>query len=81
MPAYDQETSLNQTDTTVTVLLKPAQSRGAPVSHDKHLGRLVKLNFTGSPQQCPSQIIRGQACQIGFPPRTPMLSHDCLRSQ
>ncbi|XP_034038389.1 receptor-type tyrosine-protein phosphatase mu-like isoform X1 [Thalassophryne amazonica] len=32
MPAYDHETSLNQTDTTVTVLLKPAQSRGAPVS-------------------------------------------------
>ncbi|XP_076838287.1 LOW QUALITY PROTEIN: receptor-type tyrosine-protein phosphatase mu-like [Brachyhypopomus gauderio] len=32
MPAYDLETSLNQTDTTVTVLLKPAQSRGAPVS-------------------------------------------------
>ncbi|XP_034743873.1 receptor-type tyrosine-protein phosphatase mu-like isoform X5 [Etheostoma cragini] len=32
MPAYDQEISLNQTDSTVTVLLKPAQSRGAPVS-------------------------------------------------
>ncbi|MEQ2313264.1 hypothetical protein AMECASPLE_000080, partial [Ameca splendens] len=32
MPAYDQDTSLNQTDSTVTVLLKPAQSRGAPVS-------------------------------------------------
>ncbi|XP_062271173.1 receptor-type tyrosine-protein phosphatase mu-like [Scomber scombrus] len=32
MPAYDQETPLNQTDSTVTVLLKPAQSRGAPVS-------------------------------------------------
>ncbi|XP_028974857.2 receptor-type tyrosine-protein phosphatase mu isoform X3 [Esox lucius] len=32
MPAYDQETSLNQTDSTVTFLLKPAQSRGAPVS-------------------------------------------------
>ncbi|XP_037537304.1 receptor-type tyrosine-protein phosphatase mu [Nematolebias whitei] len=32
MPAYDHETSLNQTDSTVTVLLKPAQSRGAPVS-------------------------------------------------
>ncbi|XP_067109109.1 receptor-type tyrosine-protein phosphatase mu-like [Osmerus mordax] len=32
MPAYDLETSLNQTDSTVTVLLKPAQSRGAPVS-------------------------------------------------
>lgn len=31
MPTYDQETSLNQTDSTVTVLLKPAQSRGAPV--------------------------------------------------
>ncbi|XP_062843495.1 receptor-type tyrosine-protein phosphatase mu-like isoform X1 [Trichomycterus rosablanca] len=32
MPTYDQETSLNQTDSTVTVFLKPAQSRGAPVS-------------------------------------------------
>uniref|UniRef100_A0A672IGT8 protein-tyrosine-phosphatase n=1 Tax=Salarias fasciatus TaxID=181472 RepID=A0A672IGT8_SALFA len=32
MPTYEQETSLNQTDSTVTVLLKPAQSRGAPVS-------------------------------------------------
>ncbi|TSP09129.1 Receptor-type tyrosine-protein phosphatase mu [Bagarius yarrelli] len=32
MPTYDQETSLNQTDSTVTVLLKPAKSRGAPVS-------------------------------------------------
>uniref|UniRef100_A0A672PS12 protein-tyrosine-phosphatase n=1 Tax=Sinocyclocheilus grahami TaxID=75366 RepID=A0A672PS12_SINGR len=32
MPAYDQETPLNQTDSTVTVVLKPAQSRGAPVS-------------------------------------------------
>ncbi|MGH0160121.1 UNVERIFIED_CONTAM: hypothetical protein FKN15_047092 [Acipenser sinensis] len=31
MPAYDQETPLNQTDSTVTVLLKRAQSRGAPV--------------------------------------------------
>ncbi|KAF4117926.1 hypothetical protein G5714_002479 [Onychostoma macrolepis] len=30
--AYDQETPLNQTDSTVTVVLKPAQSRGAPVS-------------------------------------------------
>ncbi|XP_033613344.1 receptor-type tyrosine-protein phosphatase mu isoform X7 [Fukomys damarensis] len=32
MPAYELETPLNQTDNTVTVLLKPAQSRGAPVS-------------------------------------------------
>ncbi|XP_068437412.1 receptor-type tyrosine-protein phosphatase mu-like isoform X7 [Clinocottus analis] len=32
MPAYDQESPLNQTESTVTVLLKPAQSRGAPVS-------------------------------------------------
>lgn len=31
MPGYEQETPLNQTDSTVTVLLKPAQSRGAPV--------------------------------------------------
>ncbi|CAL8312664.1 unnamed protein product [Merluccius merluccius] len=29
--AYEQEAPLNQTDSTVTVLLKPAQSRGAPV--------------------------------------------------
>ncbi|KAM4704579.1 receptor-type tyrosine-protein phosphatase mu isoform 11-T11 [Rhinophrynus dorsalis] len=32
MPAYELETPLNQTDSTVTVMLKPAQSRGAPVS-------------------------------------------------
>ncbi|XP_049912783.1 receptor-type tyrosine-protein phosphatase mu-like isoform X2 [Epinephelus moara] len=32
MPAYDQESPLNQTDSSVTVMLKPAQSRGAPVS-------------------------------------------------
>ncbi|KAM4605989.1 receptor-type tyrosine-protein phosphatase mu-like [Polymixia lowei] len=32
MPAYDQEAPVNQTDSSVTVLLKPAQSRGAPVS-------------------------------------------------
>ncbi|XP_038141830.1 receptor-type tyrosine-protein phosphatase mu-like isoform X3 [Cyprinodon tularosa] len=32
MPAYDQESPLNQTDSSVTVLLRPAQSRGAPVS-------------------------------------------------
>ncbi|XP_026148492.1 receptor-type tyrosine-protein phosphatase mu-like isoform X9 [Mastacembelus armatus] len=32
MPAYDQEPPLNQTDSTVTVMLRPAQSRGAPVS-------------------------------------------------
>uniref|UniRef100_A0A671S4D1 Receptor-type tyrosine-protein phosphatase kappa n=1 Tax=Sinocyclocheilus anshuiensis TaxID=1608454 RepID=A0A671S4D1_9TELE len=31
MPGYEQETPLNQTDSTVTVLLKPARSRGAPV--------------------------------------------------
>uniref|UniRef100_A0A8D1WGU0 protein-tyrosine-phosphatase n=1 Tax=Sus scrofa TaxID=9823 RepID=A0A8D1WGU0_PIG len=32
MPAYELETPLNQTDNTVTVLLKPAHSRGAPIS-------------------------------------------------
>ncbi|XP_069587174.1 receptor-type tyrosine-protein phosphatase mu isoform X7 [Ranitomeya imitator] len=32
MPAYDLETPVNQTDSTLTVLLKPAQSRGAPIS-------------------------------------------------
>ncbi|TRZ01855.1 hypothetical protein DNTS_017247, partial [Danionella cerebrum] len=32
MPGYEQELPLNQTESTVTVLLKPAQSRGAPVS-------------------------------------------------
>ncbi|XP_067088094.1 receptor-type tyrosine-protein phosphatase mu-like, partial [Osmerus mordax] len=30
--SYEQESPLNQTDSSVTVLLKPAQSRGAPVS-------------------------------------------------
>lgn len=33
MPPYDLETPLNQTDSTVTVLLKAAQSRGAPVRY------------------------------------------------
>ncbi|KAF7245195.1 Receptor-type tyrosine-protein phosphatase mu [Varanus komodoensis] len=33
MPPYELETPLNQTDSTVTVLLKPAQSRGAPVRY------------------------------------------------
>uniref|UniRef100_A0AAQ4QIC8 protein-tyrosine-phosphatase n=1 Tax=Gasterosteus aculeatus aculeatus TaxID=481459 RepID=A0AAQ4QIC8_GASAC len=32
MPAYDNESPMNQTDSSVTILLKPAQSRGAPVS-------------------------------------------------
>ncbi|XP_075777077.1 receptor-type tyrosine-protein phosphatase mu isoform X10 [Pelodiscus sinensis] len=32
MPPYELETPLNQTESTVTILLKPAQSRGAPVS-------------------------------------------------
>ncbi|TRZ01226.1 hypothetical protein DNTS_006052, partial [Danionella cerebrum] len=32
MPEYENDSALNETDTTITVLLKPAQSRGAPVS-------------------------------------------------
>ncbi|XP_029446886.1 receptor-type tyrosine-protein phosphatase mu isoform X9 [Rhinatrema bivittatum] len=32
MPTYELETPLNQTDSTVTVMLKPAHSRGAPIS-------------------------------------------------
>uniref|UniRef100_A0A8D0GVL3 protein-tyrosine-phosphatase n=1 Tax=Sphenodon punctatus TaxID=8508 RepID=A0A8D0GVL3_SPHPU len=32
MPEYDTDSLLNETDTTITVMLKPAQSRGAPVS-------------------------------------------------
>ncbi|XP_029864750.1 receptor-type tyrosine-protein phosphatase T isoform X10 [Aquila chrysaetos chrysaetos] len=32
MPEYDTDSPLNETDTTITVMLKPAQSRGAPVS-------------------------------------------------
>lgn len=31
MPEYDADTPLNETETTITVMLKPAQSRGAPV--------------------------------------------------
>uniref|UniRef100_A0A672I2B8 protein-tyrosine-phosphatase n=1 Tax=Salarias fasciatus TaxID=181472 RepID=A0A672I2B8_SALFA len=32
MPEYESEAPLNETETTITVLLKPAQSRGAPIS-------------------------------------------------
>uniref|UniRef100_A0A3Q3ASK1 protein-tyrosine-phosphatase n=1 Tax=Kryptolebias marmoratus TaxID=37003 RepID=A0A3Q3ASK1_KRYMA len=32
MPEYESETPLNETETTITILLKPAQSRGAPIS-------------------------------------------------
>ncbi|XP_077582095.1 receptor-type tyrosine-protein phosphatase T isoform X4 [Stigmatopora nigra] len=32
MPEYDSETPLNETESTITVLLKPAKSRGAPIS-------------------------------------------------
>ncbi|XP_054836771.1 receptor-type tyrosine-protein phosphatase T [Eublepharis macularius] len=32
MPEYDTDSPLNETETTITVMLKPAQSRGAPVS-------------------------------------------------
>ncbi|XP_075441461.1 receptor-type tyrosine-protein phosphatase mu isoform X12 [Ascaphus truei] len=32
MPTYELETPLNQTDSAVTVMLKPAQRRGAPIS-------------------------------------------------
>nr|XP_033819436.1 receptor-type tyrosine-protein phosphatase T isoform X6 [Geotrypetes seraphini] len=32
MPDYDTDAPLNETETTITVVLKPAQSRGAPVS-------------------------------------------------
>ncbi|XP_048405788.1 receptor-type tyrosine-protein phosphatase T isoform X3 [Stegostoma tigrinum] len=32
MPLYDTDAPLNESDTTITVLLKPAQSRGAPIS-------------------------------------------------
>lgn len=31
MPEYESEAPLNETETTITVLLKPAQSRGAPI--------------------------------------------------
>ncbi|XP_048354681.1 receptor-type tyrosine-protein phosphatase T isoform X2 [Sphaerodactylus townsendi] len=32
MPEYDTDSPLNETETTITIMLKPAQSRGAPVS-------------------------------------------------
>lgn len=31
MPEYESETPLNETETSITILLKPAQSRGAPI--------------------------------------------------
>ncbi|XP_029935740.1 protein tyrosine phosphatase receptor type Ma [Myripristis murdjan] len=48
MPAYDQESPLNQTDSTVTVLLKPAQSRGAPVSPNLDPQVLLQLSTAAS---------------------------------
>lgn len=33
MPQYKSETALNETDTTITILLKPAQSYGAPIRY------------------------------------------------
>uniref|UniRef100_A0A8C2XFU6 protein-tyrosine-phosphatase n=1 Tax=Cyclopterus lumpus TaxID=8103 RepID=A0A8C2XFU6_CYCLU len=32
MPEYESEAPLNETETTITILLKPAHSRGAPIS-------------------------------------------------
>lgn len=39
MPEYESEAPLNETETTITILLKPAQSRGAPIrwSHTQAL--------------------------------------------
>lgn len=31
MPEYESEAPLNETETTITILLKPARSRGAPI--------------------------------------------------
>ena len=54
MPAYELETPLNQTDNTVTVMLKPAQSRGAPVRYGAEEGwagsgdtdtKITSMNF------------------------------------
>lgn len=33
MPEYESEAPLNETETTITILLKPAQSRGAPIRY------------------------------------------------
>ncbi|TKS79533.1 Receptor-type tyrosine-protein phosphatase mu [Collichthys lucidus] len=55
MPAYDQETSLNQTDSTVTVLLKPAQSRGRKGQYSSFVRvkkyELQKKRFRGGQQK------------------------------
>ncbi|KAG8521096.1 Receptor-type tyrosine-protein phosphatase mu, partial [Galemys pyrenaicus] len=55
MPAYELETPLNQTDNTVTVILKPAHSRGAPVRYGEEVWagsretemKIKLINFSG----------------------------------
>lgn len=64
MPPYELETPLNQTDSTVTVLLKPAQSRGAP----------VRYRVAGGGWENPDEI---KAQLINF---SNMFSGDLLRS-
>ncbi|KAL0594989.1 Receptor-type tyrosine-protein phosphatase T, partial [Plecturocebus cupreus] len=54
MPEYDTDTPLNETDTTITVMLKPAQSRGAPVRLERNgaisaHGNLCLLGSSDSP--------------------------------
>ncbi|CAB1446323.1 unnamed protein product [Pleuronectes platessa] len=41
MPEYESEAPLNETETTITILLKPAQSRGAPISRCVMEARLL----------------------------------------
>uniref|UniRef100_A0A674PPU4 Receptor-type tyrosine-protein phosphatase kappa n=1 Tax=Takifugu rubripes TaxID=31033 RepID=A0A674PPU4_TAKRU len=45
MPEYKSETALNETDTTITILLKPAQPYGAPI---RSYQLIVKENRTRS---------------------------------
>lgn len=46
MPEYDTDTPLNETDTTITVMLKPAQSRGAPVRWGGFLPCTLQFSFS-----------------------------------
>uniref|UniRef100_A0AAX7TGG3 protein-tyrosine-phosphatase n=1 Tax=Astatotilapia calliptera TaxID=8154 RepID=A0AAX7TGG3_ASTCA len=46
MPEYESESPLNETETTITILLKPAQSRGAPISSYQLVVKEVRKSKT-----------------------------------
>ncbi|KAM9759318.1 LOW QUALITY PROTEIN: receptor-type tyrosine-protein phosphatase T [Menidia menidia] len=54
MPEYESEAPLNETETTITVLLKPAQSRGAPISCYQLVVREERRSRRAAPPAAPA---------------------------